>query len=231
MAGYEIETVFLDLDDTLWEVGPSILRAEASHYAWLEDFAPTITARYSMQDVRELRFEFAGRHPEIAHDFTRLRLEALSELLSDFGYDASVAPDAVSQFVDERSRVELFHDVEPCLEQLSRSYRLVAVTNGNANLEIAGVHDYFSHCISPAESGVQKPDPQMFEVAMSKVGASAERCIHVGDHPVHDIQGARLAGIPAVWLNRSQAAWPVELEAPAATITTLHDLHEAIDKL
>jgi putative hydrolase of the HAD superfamily len=43
--------------------------------------------------------------------------------------------------------------------------------------------------------GLAKPDPRIFRLALSEVGAPAERAVHVGDSVQADVEGARAAGI------------------------------------
>ena len=42
-----LRCITFDLDDTLWETGPVIARAEAHAHAWLETHAPRITSDWS----------------------------------------------------------------------------------------------------------------------------------------------------------------------------------------
>ena len=40
----------------------------------------------------------------------------------------------------------------------------------------------------------------------------------MGDHPDHDIEGARRAGLLTVWVNRRGEEWPEELAPPHAEV-------------
>lgn len=231
MTAATIELLTIDLDDTLWDARPAFERAEAAQAAWLARHAPRLTAAHSIEDMRRLRLEFARRRRDIAHDFTRLREEAMRELLLQHAYDPGLASTAIELFVRVRSEVTLFDDVRPALAELARRYTLVALTNGNADLGVAGVDEYFAFCISPAEAGVQKPDPRMFEVALARAGVSPERAVHVGDQPLYDIEGAHRARLRAVWLNRDGSAWPAEYAPAAAEIASLADLNHALERL
>jgi len=64
----------------------------------------------------------------------------------------------------------------------------------------------------------------MFRKMMADYQLSAADCIHVGDHPEHDIQGAKNAGISSVWLNRQQQIWPGDEPPADYEISSLHDL-------
>lgn len=226
-----IELVTLDLDDTLWDPRPAFLRAEAEQYTWLQVHAPAVTRAHDLESMRALRVAYARAHPALAHDFTRLRHAALAALLAEFGCDPALADPAIETFVRMRSQVELFPDARPALADLARDHVLIALTNGNADLAVAGVAGYFAACISPAEAGVQKPDPRMFEVALQRAGVPPERAVHVGDQPLYDIEGAHRAAVRSVWLNRAGLAWPAEYRPPHAEIASLAELRPALAAL
>ena len=225
------EVITFDLDDTLWDARPALLRAEQCQHAWITEFAPRLAAAHDNESLRRWRWQLASQRPEVAHDFTALRTLALREQLLAFGYDPALAEPGIALFVHERSVVTLFGDVLPTLADLSRDHILVALTNGNADLEVAGVSPYFAFCISPAEAGVQKPDPRMFEVALARAGVSAARAVHVGDQPLYDVEGARRAALASVWLNRDGAPWPAEYARPQAEISALTELRAALARL
>ncbi|MGE0482753.1 MAG: HAD family hydrolase [Gammaproteobacteria bacterium] len=226
-----IKAILIDLDDTLWDPRPAFVRAERAQHAWLAARAPRLTARYSVETMREHRRELAVRRPDIAHDFTRLRTAALYDLLDEYGYPPEWAEAGVAVFVQERSRVDLFPDAVPALAALAREHTLVALTNGNADLGIAGVAEHFAACVSPAEAGVRKPDPAMFQFALDLAGADRAHAIHVGDQPLYDVEGARRADLAAVWVNREGADWPAELPPAMAEIASLAELPALIERL
>lgn len=225
------DVITFDLDDTLWDARPALLRAEQVQHAWIVEHAPRLAAEHDIESLRRWRWDLARQHPEVAHDFTALRILALREQLLAFAYDPALAEPGIALFVRERSVVTLYDDVVPVLSDLARDFTLVALTNGNADLEVAGVSPYFAFCISPAEAGVQKPDPRMFEVALARLGASAACAVHVGDQPLYDIEGARRAALASVWLNRNDAPWPDDYARPHAEIASLTELRAALMRI
>ena len=71
-----------------------------------------------------------------------------------------------------------------------------------------------------------KPDPAMFLRAMTQAGASPAHTLHVGDHPIHDIRGARNAGIDAVWVNRFNRVWDEREAEPENKFSDLYQLND-----
>ena len=111
---------------------------------------------------------------------------------------------------------------------LKQRYVVIAVTNGNANLERIGISDLFDGVVSAASAGAAKPARPIFDAAVRAGGASAEQTLHVGDHPLDDVHGARDAGLKAVWVNRNGVEWPSEYSAPDAEIRHVGELHELL---
>ncbi|ADH98723.1 HAD family hydrolase [Salisediminibacterium selenitireducens] len=102
----------------------------------------------------------------------------------------------------------LFDDALPVLEELKESYELVLLTNGSPQLQNIKLKltpelvPYFSTIIISGEFGIGKPDPSIFEHALSLAGQKAQDVLMVGDNLMTDIKGANATGITSVWLNR-----------------------------
>lgn len=220
----DIRTITLDLDDTLWEINPVIKRAERRLYAWLDEHYPRITAKFSPAAVLEMRDRVVAEYPDQSHDFTFLRRAALTKIGVAAGYGAGLVDAAMGVFNEVRNDVRVFPEVRPTLTVLRRSYRLIAVTNGNANLDTIGIGELFDDIISATTAGVAKPAQQIFDTAVRAGGASADQTLHVGDHPEHDVQGARDAGLKAVWVNRNDHVWPKNLRQPDGIIHNVGQL-------
>jgi len=200
----------MDLDDTLWDVMPVILRAEAALEAWFAEHYPRIPEQFPRARLIELRAEIVSRHTDRAHDLTFLRKQTIAAMATAAGYDAAISDTAFEVFNEHRNTLELFADARPALEKLGSRYRLVAVTNGNADLDRIGIADLFDAFVSARTAGAAKPDPRIFSAAVQAGGHPAGRTLHVGDHPQHDVVGAREAGLRSAWVNRGRVAWPEE---------------------
>lgn len=206
----DIRTVTLDLDDTLWEIHPVIKRAEARLYEWLGENYPRITAMYEPGDLRQIRADVIREMADQAHDLTFLRRTVLGRVGEASGYGTEFIDDAFAVFDEVRNDVELFPEVVPTLESLSKRFTLIAVTNGNANLAMIGIDHLFAHVVTAAMAGAAKPARPMFDLAVRFGGAGAGQTLHVGDHPLYDVDGARDAGLRTAWVNRTASDWPDE---------------------
>jgi putative hydrolase of the HAD superfamily len=227
-----VRAITLDLDDTLWPVWPAIQRAEAVLHAHLCAQVPVLGERFDIAGLRTLRDAVARKYPEWAHDFTRVRRHSIALALQQCGADPTLADEAFERFMAERNRVDLYEDVIDALGALSVRYPLLAVTNGNADLQRTGVGAHFRGIVSAREFGIGKPHPTIFAEACRRLGCEPAEVLHVGDDWALDIVGARAAGLHAAWLRRPDhvaAAEPAPAEAEAVWV--IRHLGELVDRL
>lgn len=223
-----IQAVCLDLDDTLWDLRPVIPRAERILYDWYRCNYPQVTACFGPAEVLALRERIAHEHPELRHDLTALRMKALRIIATEAGYAESMAEEAFLVFDRARNDVELFADVLPALERMSREFRLLTLSNGNANLEQVGIAHHFAASYSARQLGVAKPDKEVFVAVCEREGLTPDQVLHVGDHPENDIIAACVAGMAAVWVNREGQEWPLEGECPVGVVACLGELADKL---
>jgi HAD superfamily hydrolase (TIGR01509 family) len=214
----------LDLDDTLWPVGPVIAAAESALLAWLRARYPLTLSGHDIESLRALRDGVAERFPERGHDMTFLRHRALKDLFGAAGHAESLADEALEVFFAARNRVNFYDDVRPSLIRLRSRYRLFAVSNGNADLRRCGIADLFAGHVTASAVGAAKPDARIYAALLDMAGVEAHQVLHIGDDPLADVVGAMQAGMQAVWLNRDAREWPKGLAAPPRTISTLADI-------
>lgn len=201
-----IIAITLDLDDTLWPVRPTLVAAEERLALWLAANAPATAAGFDAGLRKSLRARLLERHPDRAHDMSFLRLEALRLALAEAGDDPRLAEAAFEVFLTARQAVKPYPDVEAVLARWARRYRLVALSNGNADIGRIDCGRHFSAAISAHEIGFAKPDPRIFAAACEAAGAQPERCLHIGDDWQLDIVAARAAGMRAAWVRRPEFA-------------------------
>jgi putative hydrolase of the HAD superfamily len=100
-----------------------------------------------------------------------------------------------------------YPDAVPALVALrDAGYRLAVVSNWDASLnrllKVHGLFDFFELTVASLRVGVEKPDPAIFQIAMSALDVQPDDCFHVGDDPVDDGEGARAAGIRVRLIDR-----------------------------
>jgi putative hydrolase of the HAD superfamily len=202
----QVTAITLDLDDTLWPVRPTLVAAEKVLAAWLHAHAPSTALGTPPAAMLALRAEVASEHPHWSHDLSAIRLETIRRALRRHGDDPALAEAAFEVFFEARHAVTLYGDVLPGLERLASRYRLVAVSNGNAEVHRVGLERFFSGSVSARLHGVAKPDPTIFTAACAAAGAAPDQVLHLGDDLAADVDGALAAGLHAGWICRPDGA-------------------------
>ena len=146
----DIRTITLDLDDTLWAIHPVIERAEKTLYQWLQEHYSRVTEMFSPTDLLKMRDSIVFEYPGKSHDFTFMRRTVLARIGVAAGYDDALVEGAMAVFQSIRNDVDVFPEVRPTLNALGENYCVIAVTNGNANLDTIGLRDLFDPDLHPA---------------------------------------------------------------------------------
>jgi len=227
----DIKVITFDLDNTLWDVEPALLRAEQAQQDWLLEHRPGAVDSLDHDALWEFKKSVWQRHPHLVHHVSQIRIQTLYELQVAAGYSEpearSGAEQAFALFLEQRQQVKLYAEALEVLERLATHYTLGARTNGNADVYKTDAGDYFDFAFLAEEIGASKPHPDMFHAALQRTGVAAHNVIHVGDDPAHDIAGAQAVGMHTVWMNSRGREWP---EGPRASreISNLRQLPQAI---
>lgn len=106
-----------------------------------------------------------------------------------------------------------FADARPALETLGgQGRRLAVVSNWDVSLPPVlvrlGLAPYVELVVHSAGVGASKPDPRPFLVALERLSLPPDACVHVGDDPVNDGEGAASAGLDAILVDRDGTGGP-----------------------
>lgn len=124
------------------------------------------------------------------------------------GVDPQESADVYRQFQLENADklVTIFPGIKELLADLKAAgYVLGIVTSRTREsalryMDMFGITSYFSDLVTCDDTTVHKPNPDPILLAMSKLGASAEESIMIGDSPF-DIKCANNAGVDSVMVN------------------------------
>ena len=204
-----VRAVLLDLDDTLFDhqhcarealsgvrrrhgcfaaVQPSAL--EQSHSRILEDLHLDVLAgRLDLEAARVERFR---------------RLYLAAGVDADFQLAARTAAAYRQGYLEARRAVA---GAEAFLLAVRRHATVVIVSNNlleeqQEKLRHCGLHRHVDVLVVSEEVGASKPAPRIFATALDRAGVTAEQAVMIGDSWTNDVEGARAAGIRAIWFNR-----------------------------
>lgn len=114
----------------------------------------------------------------------------------------------------------------PLLSKLkSNNIPIGVVSNFDARLEIIlknmKIRDYFDFVVTSYDAGYTKPDPRIFDTALTKIDMSIEPkdILHVGDTKDLDYEGACRVG----WNSWLVSSSPGELKTSSGTLEQLHN--------
>ncbi len=105
------------------------------------------------------------------------------------------------------------------IEELKSNAVEVGVVSNNllaeqrAKLSRIGLASLVDSLTVSEEIGATKPDPRIFHLALTRCACPSAEAVFVGDSWTEDVEGARAAGIDAVWFNRRRDSRPVGQDA------------------
>ena len=123
------------------------------------------------------------------------------------------------------------------VEELSRQYPMVLVTNFYGNMPVVlkefGLDGYFKSIVESSTVGLRKPDPALFALGVEALQLPAKEIIVIGDSYRKDIYPASTLGCRTVWLKN--ICWEeepiIDGHAPTAIIDDIAQLPDAIDAI
>ena len=201
-----IKAVVFDVDDTLYDLSTPF--KEACRTVFPEDtgldlegaflasrrysdsvYASSLSGKISMEEMYIYRFENAFR------DYGK-KIDAQTALMFQAVYE------------QKQQEIKMTESMKNLLENLSGKMKLGIVTNGPTQhqwdkVNALGVEQWIpkEHILISGEIGIAKPDAEIFEAELGRVGLQKEDVCYVGDSFENDIAGAKGAGWKAVWYN------------------------------
>ena len=202
-----IQAVLFDLDNTL---AHRDLTAQA-YSCYLAEYYASAFAQVEPEKIIEIvrRIDNGGYPKKELLTHGSIGASAAYALLQELSWLNPPSIDELAQFWFSqfgRCAVEM-PDVKQVLEQLkSQGYQLAIVSNGGHDTRLntirgLGIADYFEEIISSGLVGFNKPQPEIFQITAQRLGVLPEHCLYIGDHPINDIQGAKNAGMHALWMQ------------------------------
>ena len=209
-----IKYISFDLDDTFWDVMPTIYKAEEITTNWIKENYFGASKLMGTDSIIEIRNKLVNEDSSLKFQISKLRKKIFYETSLLAGYSteesAEMSKRAFEIFIEARNDVVFFEGALEALERLNKQYSLGVITNGNADLEKIGIAHLFDHCFSSADTNAHKPDPRAFEALIEASGLMPEEICHVGDHPINDVKGSYDCGMKPIWYRNPGVEWPLE---------------------
>lgn len=198
----EIKAISFDLDDTLYDNRPIIIAAVKAQNDYLKQLTRWPTTTDFWHNCRE---QVAKQFPQLIDDVTSWRQHALYFGLVQAGYTQNEAKHhaqlAYKAFADARSNIIVSDNVLALLKALKTRFKIIAITNGNVDVEQFNLKGYFDLVLMAGRDGKAKPNSELFKLAAQHFNLNLENILHVGDSLDTDVQGANNAGCMSAWLE------------------------------
>lgn len=212
------------LADTLWRQSP--------HHAFCE--------RIGINDAECLWGDFGVQTEELRSlgSWARhYRIEVFDRALREQFIENTEAAREISHHFGRvrRQATRLMPDALETLARLQTRYALGLLTNGAPDLQReklheAGLEAFFSEIVVSGEFPVGKPDARVFHELLARLEVAPAEAVMVGNSLARDVQGARAAGVCAIWFQVPGAEEPADI-TPDHTISSLASLPELLERI
>ena len=242
----------MEVGALLFDVNGTLIDIETDE--WMEQAYRAIAHFLAYQgialrrgDVRDLYFQImkeqfaASREVYPEFDVVSVWREVLRRNATDYTRSLGVEKlRAMPLFLAElqrgisRKRLVAFPQTQEILAELKTHYRLAVVSDaqsayGLAELRAVGLAGYFQSIIVSGDYGYRKPDPRLFQAALSELQVRPEEAIFVGNDRFRDVLGARQVGMKTIlFCPNGPPVGPPETE-PDYLLYQYADLPQAIE--
>jgi HAD superfamily hydrolase (TIGR01549 family) len=203
-----IQAILFDLDDTLFD---HRLCARTALLG-LHEAEPCFLAR-PFSEFEQLHAGFLEElHRRVLSgelsidEARRRRFRRLYDAIGESADDERVAR-AAETYRDGYRRIRRQVAGAAELLQLVRARARVGIVSNNLleeqqdKLRHCGLDGYIDVLVVSEEAGVSKPDPAIFEMALSRLECDPDAAVMIGDSWAADVIGALAAGIRPIWFN------------------------------
>jgi YjjG family noncanonical pyrimidine nucleotidase len=204
-----ITDIFFDLDHTLWDFDKN---SELAFEKIFKEFLPEIDSQEFTKvyiPINQACWKLY-QNDQITSD--ELRYQRLKQSFDALNFQISDEKinEIALQYIDLLPQNNhLFDGAIETLNYLKSRYNLHIITNGfekvqYLKIENSGIAPYFSTITNSEMAGVKKPNPKIYEFALSLSKAKKETSIMIGDSIEADVLGAIDFGIQAIYFNPNQ---------------------------
>lgn len=229
-----IKAMTFDIDDTFYDNWPYIKEAEQALTNYIVTTYPKV-GHVTWADRLAAKDKVLAKRPEFSFDMGKLRFATLELLFTELGMNSTEAKasakDCFDFFYFKRSDFTIKPEYHAILTVLASKLPLIAITNGNVNLQQIGLAQYFTGMFHASVTYRAKPHPDMFIAAQQDLMLPMQSILHIGDCPINDVWGAYKIGMQSAWYadNRPMHITQEKFRAlPSVQLETLQELTDLI---
>ena len=212
-----ITDVFFDLDHTLWDFEKNSALA----------FEKVLNKHAVNVDLKVFLFHYVPlnlkywelyRHEKVTQEALRYgRLKDTFDLLH-YEIDDETIDLLSKEYIHYLPQFNhLFEGTIDVLDYLKPKYNLHIITNGFQEVQAgkmknSGIDKYFQTITNSEIAGVKKPNPKIFEYALSSANVEKQNAIMIGDCIDADVNGALDFGMDAIHFNEGHIKIPSHIK-------------------
>lgn len=202
----QIKHIFFDLDHTLWDFEAN---SGIAFKVIFKEFKLRINVQKFLTYYKGINQYYWKLYREEKISKDGLRYGRFRDTFDKINY--SIEDDLIEKLSNAYINVLpnsnlLFDGTYEILDHLLPKYQLHIITNGfnevqDKKIEKSGLRKYFDKIITSEDAGVKKPNPLIFEYALSLTNARPNESIMIGDNWEADIMGAKNKGFDVIFCN------------------------------
>ncbi|WP_321421199.1 TIGR02253 family HAD-type hydrolase [uncultured Methanobacterium sp.] len=219
-----IKAVFFDIDDTLYDTSGFAKRARKAALQAMIDAGLPLSQQEAYLLLRKIIKEKGSNYDKHFNILTKRVMGEEKPLLIALGM--------ITYHNVKFALLRLFPDTMSTLIYLKKSnYQLGVISNGLTikqweKLIRLGLYHFFDEVVTSQEAGSEKPDLEIFQLALDRMGCQAEESIMVGNKFSEDILGATKAGMSAILVNSKLTEAEKEIiEKEGLKVTVVPDIN------
>ena len=213
------KAILFDLDDTILSFSGS---SEACWREVCERYAshvPGLTPERLLEailDYADWYWGDAARHKRGRLDLRQARREVLAGAFLSLKIDSTALANEIADAFStlRETSISLFPGAVETLTCLrSQGIKLGLITNGDSEgqrrkIDTFEIGPYFDCILIEGENGFGKPEPEVYELALRRLGIRPEEAWMVGGNLVWDIEAPQKLGIKAIWVDFANQGLP-----------------------
>lgn len=205
IAKNDIDTVFVDIDDTLYDY-------EYAHKKSLELCYEKFLVLYKNATLKDFKSDYRSCRNKVTNKFkntgsSRSRILAFQMLFEGYGLNNAYVhaldfEDNYWKYLTDniKSNIALIKVLKRLHKQ---NLKICALSDMQVRYQVKKIKKLdldkiLDYLVTSEEYGIEKPDKGIFEYALNKTSSEASRSIMIGDNMQKDILGARDIGMHAL---------------------------------
>jgi putative hydrolase of the HAD superfamily len=196
-----VEWVFLDLDNTLWDFDGN---AEEALKVLFEKHRIEFHTGYKVEQFvalyRDVNHAYWARYERGEVDKETLRTKRFSDTFDLMGLPHALQPENVWQeYLDICPLMKkMMPGAIDCLKLLSEKFKI-----GTIKLKESGIGFFVDYMQSSERVGIAKPSKDFFNLALNSVSCDVQNAVYIGDNFQTDVLGGLQSGIKTYWYRLS----------------------------